>query len=64
VNDKTAERPVRDRVGEALRRWTVGALRPLWADAAESKREEWRGFADQFIRIAANCGVKIERSDG
>lgn len=50
-------RPLRDVVGEAMRRERLGLIRPPWADAPEEIREEWRIRADVVIRIMGEAGV-------
>lgn len=58
-----AERPVRDRLGEALRRRRFGLVRPLWADQSADGRELWCGEADDFLRLASECGLEIKEAD-
>jgi len=56
-------RTLRDRLGETLRRYRHGLLRPLWADMTEPARESYRDLADQFVRIAASVGLRIAITD-
>jgi hypothetical protein len=47
-------RPLRDRLGEAMRRARVGLVRPLWADLPEDAKEDYRLAADRLAGHLAN----------
>lgn len=53
----TEPRPIRDRLGELLRRERLGAIRPLWADLPDTTAEQWRLRADHIVRLAAEVGL-------
>ena len=56
------DREPRDVLGEALRRWRYGLIRPLWADMPESRREIYRIDADKWIIARlAEAGYRIVR---
>ncbi|RUV17865.1 hypothetical protein, partial [Mesorhizobium sp. M1A.F.Ca.IN.022.04.1.1] len=52
-------RPVRDIVGECLRRERYGLIHPLWAQFDEDAREEVRRRADHLIRLLSDYGVDL-----
>jgi hypothetical protein len=54
------DRDVLDRLGEALRRYRHGLMRPLWADMTEADREGWRNLAATFVMDLKNVGIRIE----
>lgn len=56
-------RPVRDIVGECLRRERYGLIRPLWDDADDDAREEVRRRADHLIRLLSDYGVDLVQRD-
>lgn len=53
------ERPMRDRMGEVLRRYAHGLIRPLWRDMREEERESWRRSADLFMAALAVLHIKV-----
>ena len=53
--------PIRDVVGEAMRRERLGDVHPQWSHWYEDAREAYRGRADHLIRILARAGVAIVR---
>jgi hypothetical protein len=59
----TDARPLRDRLGEAIRRARLGSIRPLWSDLDDKLREQWREHADALLISARNCGLRIEEAD-
>lgn len=42
-------RPLRDRIGEAMRRARIGLARPLWADLPDYAQEDYRKAADFLL---------------
>jgi hypothetical protein len=61
----SAPRTIRDHLGEILRRWRFGEMRPLWPDMDDGRREEWRHQADHLMRLAEGAGLDItERKRG
>lgn len=58
--DRAVARDLTDRLGEALRRYRYGLIRPLWADLKEETREWWRGEASFFVLRLADVGLKVE----
>lgn len=52
------QRDMRDRLGEAARRYAHGLVRPLWHDLAEERREEWRRQGDVLANILRSVGVE------
>jgi hypothetical protein len=55
-----APRDLHDRLGEALRRWHFGQMRPLWTDTPEPYRAVWRAEAARLHNILRLLGVKME----
>lgn len=53
-------RPVRDILGEAIRRERLGLIRPLWADCLEDLREAYRRRADFILRLLSSDGVTLD----
>jgi hypothetical protein len=53
-------RPLRDYLGEAIRRMRYGLVRPLWADARDDVKDNWRQDADAMIRVLRDEGLSIE----
>ena len=53
-------RPLNDRVAEAMRRETLGFVRPLWADWPEEEKTERLQRADFLIRTLRELGVFIQ----
>lgn len=53
-------RDVDDRLGEALRRWRHGLIRPLWRDMTEADKEGWRNAAASWrVSILADVGLTV-----
>ena len=62
-NTAATGRDVTDRLGEALRRYRHGLVRPLWADLPEEEREGWRSTAAAFATTQLrDVGLKLEIS--
>lgn len=54
-------RSIDDRLGEAVRRYQCGLLRPLWADMDEGAKDSWRTAARMFRRTTLrDVGLKLE----
>lgn len=51
-------RDIRDRIGEAVRRYVYGLVRPLWHDLPEEHREAWRREGDVLVRILGSVGIE------
>ena len=58
------ERSIEDRMGEALRVYRQGAIRPLWADAPEKLKEQWRGRACDLQLFMKRRGLKVVVEEG
>lgn len=52
-------RPLRDRLGEAIRIARHGTLRPVWADLDDYFRDMYRREADGLVIAARNRGIAI-----
>lgn len=55
-------RPLRDRLGEAMRLaagYAVQVSGRAWDAIDEDVREHWRGKADRLLEVSAQCGVLI-----
>jgi hypothetical protein len=55
------DRPIRDALGEMMRRERIGLARPLWNKAHEDDREPYRQRADHLIRLLAEAGLAVVR---
>jgi hypothetical protein len=53
------QRPLRDKLAEALLRQRHGLVRPLWADRSYEMRLPWLHEADVFLVLARECGFII-----
>lgn len=54
------DRDIDDRLGEALRRWRHGLVRPLWADLPEADKEGWRKEAALLrVTILKDVGLTV-----
>ncbi len=51
---------VLDRLGEALRRYRHGLMRPLWADMTEADKDGWRNLAATFVMDLKKVSIRIE----
>lgn len=49
---------MRDRLGEASRRYLHGLVRPLWHDLPDERREPWRREGDVLANILRSVGVE------
>lgn len=60
------EKVIRDRVGESLRRFRFGLIRPLWRDMQDADREGWMNAGDVLMRLFASFALRIdmENDDG
>jgi hypothetical protein len=55
---------IRDRAGEAMRRFFKGLARPLWRELHEHDREHYRQCADHFIGLLNGFGVNTSLKQG
>lgn len=55
-----AQRPLRDRLGEAVRRSRIGLAEPLWASLDDDMREEYRKSADRLVILGKELGFRVE----
>jgi len=53
-------RPLRDRLGEAIRRCRIGLSQPLWADLGDDMREQYRKSADAFMALGDHLDFVVE----
>jgi hypothetical protein len=65
----TEPRDMHDRLGEALRRWFHGLIRPLWRDMSPEQKQLWRDRAAAFEHLAHDVGIELrcrgrETADG
>lgn len=58
------ERSIEDRTGEALRIWRHGQIRPLWQDASEGLKDQWRAEAEKLLRFMGQRGLKVVIEEG
>lgn len=49
-----------DIMGELLRRWRHGLVRPLWEDLSEERKAPWIREGETFIAKAKEAGLMIE----
>jgi hypothetical protein len=57
-------RPLRDQLGEGLRRQRHGLMRPLWADLDDKRRERWRKAADACIAAVRIVNLALVGVEG
>lgn len=58
------DRDIDDRLGEALRRWRHGLIRPLWRDMTDADKEGWRNAAASWrVSILADVGLTVAIKD-
>ena len=55
-----AQRPLRDRLGEAVRRSRIGLAEPLWEYLNDDMREEYRKSADRLVILGKELGFRVE----
>ena len=56
--------PIDDRMGEALRRYRNGEMRPLWVDMPEGhKKQAWRVLGRKFREQIERCGLTVSTSE-
>lgn len=69
IKTAAGSRDLADYMGEAMRRYRCGLVRPLWADMPEGEeKERWRGQGREFARSIEHVGLAVvlpqEKSGG
>lgn len=55
-----AQRPLRDRLGEAIRRSRIGLAEPLWEYLSDDMREDYRRSADRLLKLGEALDYGVE----
>lgn len=56
-------RPLRDRIGEAIRLSRIGNSRPVWSDLPEHTKEDYRVSADQLAELAPRLKFEVRDTE-
>lgn len=56
-------RPLRDRLGEAIRLSRLGDTRPVWVDLPEHTKEDYRVSADQLIELGPRLRYEVRAGE-
>lgn len=54
------QRPLRDRLGEAIRRSRIGLAEPLWEYLDDGMREDYRRSADRLLALGEPLSYSVE----
>jgi len=59
-----AQRSLRDRLGEAIRRSRIGLAEPLWEYLNDDMREDYRKSADRLLKLGETLDYEVEDRRG